>query len=89
MVDIDDIKRIADTEFADIVINTTIIDYKLRIALKNHSFIDVYLSRSLPDKFGYHWECMDESGTIYRYDNVPDKNWQVISTYPYHFHNGT
>ena len=89
MTNINDIKRIADTEFADIVINTSLIDYKLRIILRNHSFIDINLSQKLPDKFGFHWECMDEKMTIYRYDNFPDKNWQAVSTYPYHFHNGT
>lgn len=49
MADINVIKRIADTEFADIVINTDLIDYKLRIILRNRSFIDVYLSQKLPE----------------------------------------
>jgi len=89
MADLDDLKRIAEVEFADIVRTTMRLDYKIRIILKDNSFIDVYLAVRLPDKFGFHWECKDRQGTIYRYDNVPDKKWQNLSTYPYHFHKGT
>lgn len=84
-----DIKRIAVVEFADIVSNTSNVDYKLRIVLRDTSFIDVYLSQKLPDKFGFHWERMDALGTFYRYDNFPDLNWRPVSTYPYHFHDGS
>lgn len=87
MADIDDIKRIAEVEFADIVKTTHQIDYKLRVILVNNSFIDVHLSQRLPDRFGFHWECMDTKGTIYRYDNFPDKKWQSVATFPHHFHN--
>ena len=88
MPDIDSIKRISRVEFADIVKSTHIIDYKLRIILINDSFIDVHLSQKLADKLGFHWEYMDRKRTIYRYDNFPDKNWQSVATFPYHFHNG-
>jgi len=56
MPTIDDFKRIAEVEFADIVKSTHRIHYKLRITLINNSFVDVYLSQRLPDKFGFHWE---------------------------------
>ena len=26
---------------------------------------------------------------MYRHDNFPDTNWQKVSTYPKHFHNGS
>jgi hypothetical protein len=26
---------------------------------------------------------------MYRHDNFPDINWQSVSTYPKHFHNGS
>ena len=71
--------RQACLEFSDIVKSTSKIDFKLRIILINNSFPDVYLSQKLPDKFGYHWECMDESKKVYRYDNFPDNNWQNVS----------
>lgn len=89
MPTIDDIKRITEVEFADIVKSTYLIDYKLRIILINKGFVDVHLSQRLSDKFGFHWECMDTRGTIYRYDNFPDKSWQSVTTFPHHFHNGS
>lgn len=89
MPTIEDIKRIAEIEFSDIVNSTSHIDFKLRIILVNNSFMDVYLSQRLPERFGFHWECMDESKTFYRYDNFPDKNWHSVATFPYHFHNGS
>lgn len=89
MPNIEDIKRIAEIEFADIVKDIHQIEYKLRIVLINSSFVDVYLSQKLSDRFGFHWECMDEKAAIYRYDNFPDKKWLTVSTYPYHFHNGS
>lgn len=89
MPSIDDLQRIAEVEFADIVRDTSIIDHKLRIFLSNNGFIDINLSQRLPDKFGFHWEVMDAAGTIFRYDNFPDKSWSHVSTYPFHFHNGS
>jgi len=88
MAKIEEIKRIAEIEFADVVKDIYQIGYKLRIMLTKKGFIDVHLSQKLSDKFGFHWECMDTKGTIYRYDNYPDKNWQSVETFPYHFHNG-
>ncbi len=89
MLLIEDVKRIAEIEFSDIVKNTYYSSYKLRILFINNSFLDVYLSHKLENKFGFHWECMDTKKTIYRYDNFPDKNWQSVSTFPFHFHNGS
>lgn len=89
MPNIEDIKRIAEVEFADIVKDIHQIEYKLRVVLINDSFVDVHLSQKLSDRFGFHWECMDVKATIYRYDNFPDKRWQTVSTYPHHFHNGS
>lgn len=88
MLEFTNIQRIAEVEFVDIVKSTHRTNYKLRIILIDGSFIDVNLSTMLPDKFGFHWECMDTAGTIYRYDNFPDKSWQLVTTFPYHFHNG-
>lgn len=57
--------------------------------LADGSFVDVYLSQRLPDRFGFHWECRDDAETIYRYDNVPDVHWQAVASFPHHFHNGS
>ena len=88
MPTIADLKRLAEVEFADIVADTFFIAYKLRLVLVDNSFIDVNISKKIPDKFGFHWECRDTAGTIYRYDNFPDSNWKNIATFPYHFHKG-
>ena len=89
MSTIDDLKMVAEVEFSNIVKDTFFVDYKLRIILVDDSFIDVNLSKKLPDKFGFHWECGDKAGTVFRYDNFPDKSWKDISTFPYHFHSGS
>jgi hypothetical protein len=90
MPELSELKRIAEIEFSGIVKNALIVDYKLRIILReDNGFVEVYLSRKLPDKFGYHWERRDAHGSFYRYDNFPDKSWQNVTTYPRHFHNGS
>ncbi len=89
MSNIDNLKRIAEIEFSEIVKDTFFIGYKVRVTLVDNSFIDVHLSQKIPDKFSFHWECMSSTGTFYRYDNFPDKKWKSVSTYPYHFHVGS
>ncbi|MCF6158377.1 MAG: hypothetical protein E3K32_07360 [wastewater metagenome] len=54
MPTIEDISRIAEIEFSDIVKTTSYVDFKMRIILMNNSFIDVHLSQKLPDRFGFH-----------------------------------
>lgn len=88
MTTIVDLQRIAEIQFSDIVLDTNILEHKLRITLIDSSVVDVHVSQKLPDKFSFHWEVKDATGTIHRYDNFPDKNWSYLSTYPYHFHNG-
>jgi len=89
MPTIEDLKRIAEIEFADIVKNIYQIEYKLRIIFIDNSFLDAFLSQRLTQRFGFHWECMDVPKTFYRYDNFPDKKWQSLNTFPHHFHNGS
>jgi spore cortex formation protein SpoVR/YcgB (stage V sporulation) len=62
---------------------------KLRIISKDQSFIDVYLSQTIKDKFGFHWETKNKANQIFRYDNVPDKSWKNVTTFPFHFHNSS
>lgn len=70
MAPIEKLARIAEIEFSDIVDTTELIGTKLRIMLTKEGFIDVWLSRKLANRFGYHWE--DKStGLSYRYDNFP------------------
>jgi len=83
------VKKIADIEFGSIVSFSEIIANKLRIYLADKSFIDVYLSQTIPGRFAFHWEREQIDKTIYRYDNFPDVNWKDINTFPYHFHQGS
>jgi hypothetical protein len=83
------IRRIAEIEFAPIVVQTDILGSKLRVLLIDTSYVDVWVSRTLVGRFGFHWERRHLDGRIYRYDNFPDINWSNVSTFPFHFHDGT
>ena len=80
--------RIAEVEFAAIVLQTDVLDAKLRVLLTDKSYVDVWVSRRLVGRFGFHWERRHLDGRIYRYDNFPDTDWSDVSTFPFHFHNG-
>ena len=82
-------KRIIDTEYADIVTDSIISRGKLRAFVNDGSFIDIWFSLKISGRFSYHWERRHIDGSMYRHDNFPDTNWQSVSTYPKHFHNGS
>ena len=82
-----EIQRIAEIEFEDIVNMAFFVNYKLRIVLIDKSFIDIGISQRIQGRFSFHWEY--KNGLIYRYDNFPDKQWERVSTFPFHFHNGS
>ncbi len=82
------LRRLAEVEFSDIVIQTDLLGAKLRILLTDTSYIDVWVSRKLSGRFGFHWERRHIDGRIYRYDNFPDTQWSAVSTFPYHLHDG-
>jgi len=88
MVLLDNLARIAEIEFSDIVDATEIMETKLRIMLTEDGFVDVWLSKKLANRFGFHWEHK-VTDLSYRYDNFPDAKWSNISTFPYHFHDGS
>lgn len=80
--------RIAEVEFSDIVLSTHGLDLKLRIYLKDKSFIDFFFTTKLKkQRISIHWERAHLDKTFYRLDNTPDKKWMKINTYPIHFHN--
>lgn len=79
--------RMAEVEFGDIVVATDDLGHKLRIYLRDHTFIDFYLSDKLKSyRFAIHWERRHQDKTFYRLDNTPDQNWQKIPEFPIHFH---
>lgn len=90
IVNIKRLKDIAGIEFNDIVDMTVTTDInQLRLFLKEGSFIDVWFSLKLEDRYSFHWERKMIDNTIYRHDNAPHKNWINIKTFPKHFHNGS
>lgn len=80
---------IAEVEFSDVVeIVEESVD-KLRIYLKDGSFIDIWFSKKIEGRYAYHWERCHIDGKIYRHDNIPHKRWEYVKTFPKHFHNGS
>jgi hypothetical protein len=80
--------RIAEVEFSDIVLSTQDLDHKLRIYLKDKTFIDFFYTTKLRiQRFSIHWEKTHIDKSIYRLDNTPDKKWDKVTTFPIHFHN--
>ncbi len=85
---LDLLRRIAEVEFSDIVVQTDFLGSKLRVLLVDSSFVDVWASRKLAGRFGFHWERRHLDGHIYRYDNFPDTHWSDIPSFPFHVHDG-
>lgn len=89
MTSLDELRRIAEVEFADNVVGTQVQEPKRRLFIRDGSFVDVWLSSKLPGRFGYHWERRHLDGTFFRYDNFPDPAWRAVETFPRHFHDGS
>ncbi|MFO7917607.1 MAG: DUF6516 family protein [Anaerolineae bacterium] len=90
LVDIERLAEIAAVEFSDIVAETLIPGVnKLRIVLDDGSFMDIWYSLTLSDRYSYHWERRAIDGTIYRHDNAPHRRWEAVETFPKHFHEGS
>jgi len=88
MVNLHRLSQIAIEEFPDIVVATTITRDKLRILLRDSSYIDFWWSSNIPGRFAHHWERTHVDGTIYRHDNMPHPRWQYVATFPQHCHEG-
>ena len=82
------LRRLAEVEFPAIVMQTDNLGAKLRVLLTDTSYVDVWVSRTLSGRLGFHWERRHLDGRIYRYDNFPDTNWSSAATFPAHFHDG-
>ena len=82
------LRRIAVVEFGGIFEQADILDVKLRLLLKDGSYLDVWVSKKLTGRFGFHWEQRHLGGKMYRYDNFPDTGWSSVPTFPFHFHDG-
>ncbi len=89
IIDLLRLKDIAEIEFNDIVKDVILLDLNaFRIILRDESFVDVWYSLKLENRFSYHWERKHIDGSIYRHDNAPHKKWGNVSSFPKHFHDG-
>ena len=78
---------IIEDQFLDIVIEILKPSpEKIRLILKDKSFIDIRLSRNIENRFDFHWERTHIDNAIYRYDNFPDNKFKKLKTFPFHFH---
>jgi len=80
--------RVVEVEFGDLVTSTKMEQNKLRVYIIDESFVDVFNSFSLPDRWAFQWERQHLDNTMYRHDNIPHARWKSISSFPWHFHNG-
>jgi len=81
--------QIALGDFGDIVEDVKTVEGKLRLLLIDGSYIDIWLSVKKEGVYAYHWERREIDGTIYRYNNLPDKQAKKLKTFPRHFHKKT
>ncbi|MGD2090176.1 MAG: DUF6516 family protein [Candidatus Aminicenantes bacterium] len=89
IVNLEKLKEIAEIEFHDIVKDFIIQGINdFRIILPDNSFVEVWYSLKLINRFSYHWERRHINGSIYRHDNATHKKWEYVSTFPKHFHDG-
>jgi hypothetical protein len=90
LIDIERLRDMAEVEFADIVMEVLLPDInELRIVLTDGSFVDIWYSLKLSNRYSYHWERKAIDGTIYRHDNAPHRRWRSVETFPRHFHDGS
>ena len=87
--DIYKLKDIAEIEFSDIISEAVVEDInEMRLFLYEESYIDVWFSLKLENRYSYHWERKNYNNSIFRHDNAPHDSWKNIKTFPRHFHNG-
>jgi hypothetical protein len=87
------LREVAKTEFADIVLEASVMKSstgrarKLRLALIDETYVDVWYSEDR--SYAYHWEQASHRNFVYRHDNAPHQSWRHVPTFPKHCHEGT
>lgn len=90
MANLSFLKTIIETEFSDIVVQVNITQLnEMRVILNDNSFIEIWYSLQLPDRYSIHWERKFLDKSVYRHDNIPHVKWKYVKTFPKHFHDGT
>ena len=87
MTNLQQIEFFLAEEFADIVSGSTIIEGKIRLFIVDGTYVDLWWSKVFDGRFSFHWQR--EEGKLYRLDNIPHKSWEKITSFPYHFHDGS
>lgn len=83
LVDVERLREIAEVEFAGIVVEALIPGInELRVILMDGSFVDVWLSLRLHNRYSLHWERRAIDGMIYRHDNAPQSAPAIHSDIP-------
>lgn len=76
------------SEFPHIVESVSRPHGKLRIHLTDESYLDIWFSRKIPDRFAYHWEHRHVDEGVHRHDNRPHDHLEHLASFPKHFHDG-
>ncbi|MEK7172933.1 MAG: DUF6516 family protein [Patescibacteria group bacterium] len=86
-MELSEIQFVVEDQFLDIAIEISKPSpEKLRLILRDKSFVDIRLSQNVKNRFDFHWERTHIDNTIYRYDNFPDTKFKKLETFPCHFH---
>ncbi len=90
MVNIIEIRSLVQNNYTGIVTGVEVVhSNQLRVSIIDNSYLDIWFSLKLFNRYSYHWERRNIDGTIYRHDNAPHLKWKNILTFPKHFHNKT
>ncbi len=90
MVNVLEIQNLIENNYPEIVSRVDVVhSNQLRVYLIDSSYLDIWFSLKLLNRYSYHWERKNIDGTIYRHDNAPHLKWKNILTFPKHFHNKT
>jgi hypothetical protein len=73
---LNEIHRIAEVEFASIVTDAEVMGVKLRIILTDTSYVDVWVSKKLENRFGFHWERGHLDGTVTSWASLKPRWWE-------------
>ncbi len=85
----DELSGLIEIELHSNIISITDIGPKKRFCFVDKSYFDLWISESIPDRFGFHYERRHIDSKSFRYDNFPDVNFDKIEGWPFHFHDGS
>ena len=81
-----EIERMILVELKNIIRSSKITRNKLRFTFADQSFLEIFKSNNIINRWAFHWERKHVDGMIYRHDNVPHKSWKKIESFPWHYH---